>query len=158
MTEAVNTLQDLKPAAGATKRRRRVGRGIPSGAGKTCGRGHRGQRCRSGYARKFWREGGQTPMYRRLPKHQTNTRVNRKIFTEINLADLQLLADAGIKEIDAVTLIEQGSLKSIEAWGVKILGNGELKSAVTVTAERFSASAKEAIEKAGGKAIVVEAN
>ncbi len=157
MTEAVKTLENLKPATGATKRRRRVGRGIPSGAGKTCGRGHRGQKCRSGYSRKSWREGGQTPMYRRLPKHQVNTRVNRKIFTEINLSDLQLLADAGIKEIDAVTLIEQGNLKTIEAWGIKILGNGELKAALTVTAERFSAAAKEAIEKAGGKAVVVGA-
>ncbi len=152
-----NTLQDLKPAKGATKKKVRVGRGIPSGAGKTCGRGHRGQKSRSGYSRRRGHEGGQTPLYRRLPKHQVNTRVNRKIFTEINLSDLQMLADAGIKEVDAVTLIEQGCLKTIESWGLKVLGNGKLTAAITVTAERFSAAAKEAIEKAGGKAIQTEA-
>ncbi|MDD9898942.1 MAG: 50S ribosomal protein L15 [Candidatus Melainabacteria bacterium] len=149
------TLKNLKAAKGSTRRKLRVGRGIPSGAGKTCGRGHRGQKCRSGYSRQPWREGGQTPLYRRLPKRQVNTRVNRKEFSELTLADLQILADGGITDIDVVSLVENGKFKTIEKWGIKVLGTGELKAAVTVRAERFSAAAKEAIEKAGGKALVV---
>lgn len=148
-------MKELKPKAGSVKKKFKKGRGIPSGSGKTCGRGHRGQKCRSGYSKQPWREGGQTPLYRRLPKRQVNSRPNRKIYSVINLVDLQLLADAGVKEIDAITLIEHGILKMVEKSGIKILGLGELSSAVTVTAEKFSASAKEAIEKAGGK--VVEA-
>lgn len=150
------TLKNLKAAKGSTRKKQRVGRGIPSGSGKTCGRGHRGQKCRSGYSRQPWREGGQTPLYRRLPKRQVNTRVNRKEFSELTLSDLQLLADAGITEIDVVTLVENGKFKTVAEWGIKVLATGELKSAVTVRAERFSAAAKEAIEKAGGKALIVE--
>jgi len=148
---SVNT---VSPKKGSTKKGRRVGRGIPSGSGKTSGRGHRGQKCRSGWSRSPHKEGGQTPLYRRLPKHQVNTRVNRKEFTVINLDQLQDLADAGVTEIDTIALIENGLAKSIEKYGVKILGAGELKAAVTVSAERFSVSAKEAIERAGGKAVV----
>lgn len=145
------TLKTLKPAKGAVVKKFKKGRGIPSGSGKTCGRGHRGQKCRSGYSATPWKEGGQTPFYRRIPKHQTNTRVNRKIFTVINLDDIQDFADLNVTEVSVETLFEYGRIKSIEDWGVKVLGSGELKSAVTVKADRFSASAKEAIEKAGGK-------
>ena len=149
------TLRKLKAAKGAVVKKFKKGRGIPSGSGKTCGRGHRGQKCRSGYSATPWKEGGQTPFYRRIPKHQTNTRVNRKIFTVINLDDIQDFADLNVSEVSVETLFEYGRIKSIEDWGVKVLGSGELKSAVTVKADRFSASAKEAIEKAGGKVEVV---
>lgn len=146
------TLRKLKAAKGAVRKKFKKGRGIPSGSGKTCGRGHRGQKCRSGYSATPWKEGGQTPFYRRIPKHQTNTRVNRKIFTVINLDDLQDFAELGVKELGVETLFEYGRIKSIKDWGVKVLASGELKSAITVRADRFSAAAKEAIEKAGGKA------
>jgi large subunit ribosomal protein L15 len=145
-----NTIQ---ASTGAIKKRFKKGRGIPSGSGKTCGRGHRGQKCRSGYSKQPWREGGQTPLYRRLPKRQTNIRVNRKVYTTLNLDELQLLADAGIKEIDAITIVENGILKTVEKYGIKILAKGELRSAVSVKADKFSEAARQAIEKAGGKAL-----
>jgi large subunit ribosomal protein L15 len=148
MAEALKTLRSAK---GAIKKRFKKGRGITSGLGKTCGRGHRGQKCRSGYSRQARREGGQTPLYRRLPKRQVNERVNRKEFTVINLSDLQDLFDAGVKEINLETLLATGFFKSAEAWGLKILAKGELKSAVTVTANRASEAAEQAITKAGGK-------
>jgi large subunit ribosomal protein L15 len=150
MTQILNT---LKPAKGAVKKKFKKGRGIPSGAGKTCGRGHRGQKCRSGYSATPWKEGGQTPFYRRIPKHQTNTRVNRKIYTVINLDDIQDFAELNVTEVSVETLFEYGRIKTLEDWGIKVLGDGELKAAITVKADKFSASAKEAIEKAGGKAI-----
>ena len=149
------TLKKLQPAMGSVTKKFKKGRGIPSGSGKTCGRGHRGQKCRSGYSATPWKEGGQTPFYRRIPKHQTNTRVNRKIFTIINLDDIQDFIDLGIKEVSVETLFEYGRIKSLKDWGIKILGDGELKGAITVKADRFSTSAKAAIEKAGGKAEVV---
>lgn len=152
MTDAI---QSLKPAKGAVRKRFKKGRGIASGAGKTSGRGHRGQKCRSGYSTHGRREGGQTPMYRRLPKRQLNSRVNRKIYVTINLNDLQDLADQKIKDIDLESLLEAGMIKKATQWGLKVLGDGELKSSVNVKAAGFSASAKEAIEKAGGKAEVI---
>ncbi len=145
-----SALSTIKPKKGSTKRKIRHGRGIPSGHGKTSGRGHRGQKCRSGYSATPHKEGGQTPLYRRLPKHQVNSRPNRKIFTVINLDDLQKLADAGMKEIDVITLIESGVLKSVEKRGLKVLANGTIKSKVNVIANRFSAAAEEAIKAAGG--------
>lgn len=145
------TLKKLQPAKGAVTKKFKKGRGIPSGSGKTCGRGHRGQKCRSGYSATPWKEGGQTPFYRRIPKHQTNTRVNRKEFTVINLDDIQDFIDLGVKEVSVETLFEYGRIKSLKDWGIKILGDGEIKGAITVKADRFSASAKAAIEKAGGK-------
>ncbi len=148
-------LKNLDSAVGATKKRARKGRGIASGAGKTSGRGMRGQKCRSGYSKKPWREGGQTPLYRRLPKRQVNTRINRKEYSVINLSDLQVLADEGITEISLLVLEEAGIIKKAEPYGLKVLGAGELTKAVTVKANKFSASAKETIEKAGGKAIEV---
>ncbi len=149
-----DAIKNVKAAAGSTKRRIRRGRGIASGSGKTCDRGHRGQKCRSGYSSSPRREGGQTPLYRRLPKHQVNERVNRKEYTVINLIDIQDLADAGIKEINIESLREVGRIKQTEAWGLKVLATGEINAAVTVTAASFSNAAREAIEKAGGKALV----
>ncbi len=152
-----DTLKELKPAQGAVVKKFKKGRGIPSGSGKTCGRGHRGQKCRSGYSKTPWKEGGQTPLYRRLPKMQTNTRVNRKIFTTLNLSDLQDLADSGHNEISVDILIESGFIKKAEKWGIKVLGAGELKAAVKVEADRFSETAKAAIEAAGGSVSVISA-
>jgi large subunit ribosomal protein L15 len=151
-----DTLKNLKASAGATSKKKRRGRGIPSGLGKTSGRGMRGQKCRSGWSKKPYREGGQTPLYRRLPKHQVNTRMNRKIYSIINLDVLQDLADQGITEIDLLALETNGIIKSAESYGLKILADGELKAAVTVSANKFSSLAKEAIEKAGGKVIEIQ--
>jgi len=143
-------LSGLKAKKGAVRRSKRVGRGIPTGCGKTSGRGHRGQKCRSGYSRTPHKEGGQTPLYRRLPKRQLNSRPNRKEFTIINLSDLQKLADAGINDIDVISLIESGKLKTVASHGIKVLARGEIKTAVKVSADKFSEAAKAAIEKAGG--------
>ncbi len=150
------TLSTLAPRKGSTRRKIRRGRGIPSGHGKTSGRGHRGQKCRSGYSATPHKEGGQTPLYRRLPKHQVNSRPNRKTYSIVNLTDLQKLADAGIKEIDVITLIENGILKSIEKHGLKVLASGEIKSPVNVIAMKFSAAAEEAIKTAGGSVTVLD--
>lgn len=145
-------LSSLKPNKGSIKKKFKKARGISSGSGKTSGRGHRGQKCRSGWSQMPHKEGGQTPLYRRLPKRQVNTRVNRKEYSIVNLATLQKLADLGITEIDSIVLLEQGCLKSLDSSGLKVLGNGSLTTAVTVAADKFSETAKEAIEKAGGKA------
>jgi len=152
MAEVLNS---LRAAKGSIEKRFKKGRGIPSGSGKTCGRGHRGQKCRSGYARTPWKEGGQTPLYRRLPKYQTNTRVNRKEFTLVNLYDLQNMADTGYTEVSLETLVDAGRIKSIEKWGLKILAHGEVKAKLTVKAERFSETAKAAIEAAGGTCEII---
>ncbi len=148
-------LTELKPAKGAIKKRFKKGRGITSGSGKTCGRGHRGQRCRSGFSQDPRREGGQTPLYRRLPKRQLNSRPNRKEFSVVNLCDLQDIVDIGITEIDEIVLLETGKIKTLAKWGVKVLANGQIKKAITVRAQQFSTAAKEAIEKAGGTATVI---
>lgn len=144
-------MTELRAAQGAVKKRFRRGRGIASGAGKTSGRGHRGQKCRSGYSRRAFREGGQTPLYRRLPKRQVNTRLNRKIYNTVNLDILEALAKTGLKEIDIKVLCDLGIIKKIQPWGLKILGAGTLSSALTVRAQACSNTAREAIEKAGGK-------
>ncbi len=145
-----NSLTGIGPKKGSTRRKIRRGRGIPSGHGKTSGRGHRGQKCRSGYSATPHKEGGQTPLYRRLPKRQTNERPNRKVYSVINLADLQKLADSGINEIDVITLIENGVLKSVEKHGLKVLASGVLKSKVNVLASKYSEAAAVAIKAAGG--------
>ncbi len=149
-------LSSLRPKKGATHKKIRRGRGIPSGHGKTSGRGHRGQKCRSGYSATPHKEGGQTPLYRRLPKHQVNSRPNRREYSIVNLSDLQKLADAGIKEIDVVTLIEHGLLKTIEKNGLKVLASGEIKSAINVIANKYSVAAEEAIKAAGGSMTLAE--
>ena len=96
-------MKNLEAAEGAIKSKDRKGRGISSGAGKTCGRGHRGQKCRSGWAKTF-KEGGQTPLYRRLPKRQVNTRVNRKEYSIVNINVIQKLAEAVINEVSLMFL------------------------------------------------------
>jgi large subunit ribosomal protein L15 len=141
-------LSNLKPAAGATKTRKRIGRGPGSGLGGTSTRGHKGAKSRSGYSRKIGFEGGQMPLQRRLPKYGFNN-INRVEYKAINLDVLQGLADAQkLTTIDVNTLIEAGFISSKQL--VKILGNGALTSKLDVTAHAFSKSAEAAIQNAGG--------
>lgn len=144
-------LHELKPAEGSRKVRKRIGRGTGSGSGKTSGRGHKGQNSRSGGGVSPGFEGGQMPLYRRLPKRGF-TNPTRKEYAVINLDTLNRF-----NEGDTVTpeaLIEQGFIKNVRD-GVKILGNGELTIKVTVKANKFSQSAVSKIEAAGGEAEVI---
>ena len=141
-------LSNLKPAAGATKTRKRIGRGPGSGLGGTSTRGHKGAKSRSGYSRKIGFEGGQMPLQRRLPKYGFNN-ISRVEYKAINLDVLQGLADAQkLTKIDVNTLIEAGFISSKQL--VKILGNGAITSKLDVTAHAFSKSAEAAIQNAGG--------
>ncbi len=143
-------LSNLQPAEGATKQRKRVGRGQGSGRGGTSTRGHKGAKSRSGYSRKIGFEGGQMPLQKRVPKFGF-TNINRKEFKGVNLDTLQFLVDTKkVKEITKEVLVENGLVAKKDL--VKILGRGELKAKLNVTVDSFSASAKAAIEKAGGKA------
>ncbi|MBQ8197273.1 MAG: 50S ribosomal protein L15 [Clostridia bacterium] len=143
-------LGDLSPAAGATTARKRLGRGIGSGLGKTSGKGHKGQWARSGGGVRPGFEGGQMPLIRRIPKRGFNNHF-RKVYSIVNLSVLEGL-EAGAT-VDMATLYEKGLIKIVKnSVGLKVLGNGTLTKALTVKAASFSASAKEAIEKAGGKA------
>ncbi len=144
-------LSSLHPPAGQTQKRKRIGRGPGSGFGKTSGRGEKGQKSRSGYKRKRGFEGGQMPLIRRVPKRGFHNRF-RKEHAIVNLARLEKL------EGDAFTpdsLVEKGVIKSLKD-GLKILGNGDIGRAISVSAHRFTASAREKIEAAGGKATVIE--
>jgi large subunit ribosomal protein L15 len=146
-------LHNLKPAQGAVhKEGKRVGRGEGSGKGGTSTRGHKGAKSRSGYSKKIGFEGGQMPLQRRVPKFGF-TNINRKEYRGINLDKLQELVDKGAvkKEIDLDLLLENGLVHKNDL--VKILGDGELKASLKVTVHKFSASAKAAIEAAGGEAI-----
>lgn len=144
-------LNDLKYTEGARSSHYRKGRGIGSGNGKTSGKGHKGQNSRSGGGVALGFEGGQLPLFRRLPKRGFKN-VNRVCYATINVSSLEKF-DAGTVVTPAL-LKEMGLLKK-EYDGLKVLGNGELTKALTVQAHAFSASAKEAIEKAGGKAEVL---
>ena len=142
-------LHSLKPAKGSTHLSKRVGRGQGSGKGGTATRGHKGAKSRSGYSRKLGFEGGQMPLQRRVPKFGF-TNINRKEYQGVNIDTLQALVDAGkIKDtVDIQVLIENRLMRKNEM--VKILGRGELKAKLNVTAHKFTATAKAAIEKAGG--------
>lgn len=144
-------LHEMKPAKGSRKERNRVGRGMASGNGKTSGRGHDGQNSRSGGGVRLGFEGGQLPLFQRLPKRGF-TNINRKEYAIVNLETLNRF-DEGT-EVTTELLIETG-IVSNEKSGIKILGNGILEKKITVRAHKFSASAKEAIEKAGGQVEVV---
>jgi len=140
-------------ASNETKARKRVGRGPGSGTGKTSGRGQKGQKSRSGVSISAWFQGGQTPIYRRVPKRGFNNARFETKYATINLSDL----DKFFKDGDVVTpevLKERGLLKK-QLSGVKVLGNGELTKKLTVKASRFSSAAVTKIEKAGGKAEVI---
>lgn len=142
-------LNTLKPAEGSVKSSKRIGRGQGSGRGGTSTRGHKGAKSRSGYSRKLGFEGGQMPLQRRVPKFGFRS-PNRIEYKAVNLSSIQkLVDDAKVKSVDITTLVENGLASKNDV--VKILGNGELKAKVDVTAHAFSASASKAIEAAGGK-------
>lgn len=147
-------LSNLKPAAGSTKTRKRIGRGPGSGLGGTSTRGHKGAKSRSGYHQKFGFEGGQMPLQRRLPKYGFRN-PNRVEYSPLNLNVLNELATANnLTEISFDDFVKAGRISKNSL--VKILGNGELTVKLTVHAHAFSASAKAAIEKAGGEAVVLK--
>ena len=139
-------LSNLKPKKGARHAKKRLGRGPGSGHGKTAGRGEKGQKSRSGYSGKRGFEGGQMPLHRRIPKRGF-TNIFKKDYAVVNVSDLERF-DTGAT-IDEATLRSAGLVKGSHD-GVKILGDGELTKTLTVSATKFSKSAKEIIEKAGG--------
>ena len=148
-------LNNLKPAKGSVKNSgKRIGRGQGSGKGGTATRGHKGAKSRSGYSKKIGFEGGQMPIQRRLPKFGFKN-INRKEYSGINLDVLQEMVDNGrIKDtVNLEVLIENRLARKNDL--VKILGRGELKAKLNITAHKFTASAKEAIEKAGGEAVAL---
>lgn len=144
-------LHELKPAEGSRKERNRVGRGTGSGNGKTSGKGHKGQKARSGGGVRPGFEGGQMPLFQRLPKRGF-TNINRKDYAIVNLETLNRF-DEGT-EVTPELLIETGVVSNAKS-GIKILGNGTLEKKLTIKAHKFSASAKEAIENAGGNTEVI---
>ena len=145
-------LNSIKPNPMATKTRKRVGRGPASGTGKTAGRGENGQNSRSGGGVRIGFEGGQTPLFRRLPKRGfTNARF-KKVYAVINLDDLNRFKDGA--EVSPEILKDAGLVKNT-LDGLKVLGNGSLERKLTVKAHKFSKTAKEQIEKLGGKAEVI---
>ena len=144
-------LFELRPAEGSVKDTKRKGRGHGSGNGKTAGRGHKGQNARSGGGVRIGFEGGQMPIYRRLPKRGF-TNIFAKQYAEVKVSDLNKFEDGAV--VDAQALIEAGVIsKALD--GVKVLGNGELTKKVTVKAAKFTATAASKIEAAGGKAEVM---
>ncbi|CEG25273.1 50S ribosomal protein L15 [Bacillus sp. B-jedd] len=144
-------LHELKPAEGSRKERKRLGRGIGSGQGKTAGKGHKGQNARSGGGVRLGFEGGQTPLFRRLPKRGF-TNINRKEYAIVNLDALNSFEDG--TEVTPELLIEAGLVKNEKA-GIKILAKGNVEKKLTVKAHKFSSAAKEAIEAAGGNTEVI---
>ena len=146
-------LHNLKPAAGSTHSRRRIGRGPGSGLGGTSTRGHKGAKARSGYKRKIGFEGGQMPLQRRVPKSGFKN-INHKEYFPVNLSTLQALAEEkGLTKIGVAELNEAGLFNG--KLLVKVLGNGEIKAALTVEANAFSKSAEEAIKAAGGNTTLI---
>ena len=143
-------LSELKAAPGSRKARKRIGRGIGSGSGKTSGRGQKGQKSRSGGNPHPWFEGGQMPLYRRLPKRGF-TNIFKKEYEIVNLA--QLVSLKGEDPITPEVMKKRGIIRKVGS--VKILGNGELSHSVTVHAQKFSRSAAGKIEKSGGKVIII---
>lgn len=145
-------LNELKPNSGATRNRKRVGRGPGSGSGKTAGRGHKGQKSRSGYSSKRGFEGGQMPLQRRLPKRGFKNPF-RKEYMVLNVSAFE---GRDVTEVKIEDYQKLGFAKNLKD-GVKILGDGEITKAVNVHAHKFSKTAREKIEKAGGTCVVVEA-
>ncbi|AOT71186.1 50S ribosomal protein L15 [Geosporobacter ferrireducens] len=144
-------LHELRPAEGSTKDRKRRGRGTASGQGKTGGRGEKGQKARSGGGVRPGFEGGQMPLYRRLPKRGFNNPF-KKVWTIINLDELNRFEDGTV--VTPELLLENGIIKKV-VDGVKILGDGQLEKKITVQAHKFSQTAVEKIQAAGGKAEVI---
>ena len=145
-------LHELKPNDGATKAKKRLGRGTASGTGKTSGKGHKGQNARSGGGVRPGFEGGQLPLFRRLPKRGFSNAMFKKEYATINVSDLNKFEDGAV--VTPELLKEMGLLKK-QLAGVKVLGNGNLDKKITVKASAFSKSAIEKIENKGGKAEVI---
>ena len=145
-------LHELSPSEGSTKERFRKGRGAGSGNGKTAGQGHKGQNARSGGGVRPGFEGGQLPLYRKLPKRGFKNYRFGKVYTVINVALLNKFEDGAV--VDSAALLDAGIINSV-LDGVKVLGEGEVSKKITVKAAVFSASAKEKIEAVGGKTEVV---
>ena len=141
-------LHDLSPAKGSKHSRRRVGRGPGSGLGKTAGRGHKGQKSRTGYSSRPGFEGGQMPLIRRVPKRGF-TNLFKTEYAVINVSQLAALADSDQTDVNPELLARHGLVR--KGLPVKVLGNGELSAALTVTAHKFSKSARAKIEQAGGR-------
>jgi len=144
-------LHELQPAAGSTTAAKRLGRGSGSGLGKTSGKGHKGAKARSGGGKRPGFEGGQMPLYRRVPKRGF-TNVFRTVYETVNVERLEAFENGAV--ITAQTLVEAGIIHHADA-ALKILGNGELTKKLTVKADKFTASAKEKIEAVGGTAEVI---
>lgn len=140
-------IQDLGPAYGATKTRTRVGRGIGSGLGKTSGKGHKGQKARTGGSIRRGFEGGQTPLYRRIPKRGFKNYFKRE-YAIVNVADLERFGDGTVVNMEK--LLNEGIIRK-ELDGLKVLSNGDLTKKLTVVANKFSKEAKTKIESVGGK-------
>ena len=152
----MDVLSNLKYAEGSRKKKKRVGRGQGSGHGGTSTKGHKGQHSRSGAKFRAWFEGGQMPLQRRVPKFGFKN-INRVEFVTINLNDIQTLIDSGkisVTKIDKEYLITNKLIRG-KNKPFKVLGNGDIKSKIEITADAFSKSAKEKIEKVGGKAVAV---
>ena len=147
------SLNNLKPAAGSTHKKKRVGRGPGSGLGKTAGRGNKGQKSRSGYSSRPGFEGGQMPLQRRLPKRGF-TNIFKKQWIEIGLAKIEANFNAG-DEVTPEILHERGLIKKAK-HDLVILGSGDISKALNISAHRFTKAAKEKIEKAGGTAKAIE--
>jgi len=148
-------LSNLQPAEGSThNQNKRLGRGEGSGKGGTASRGHKGAKSRSGYSKKIGFEGGQMPLQRRVPKFGF-TNINRKEYEGVNLDTLQLLVDNGIVKDSVDMTVYVANRLATKNEIVKILGRGELKAKLTVTAHKFTATAKAAIEAAGGEAVIL---
>jgi len=144
-------LNRLKAPRGAVKKRTRVGRGEGSGLGKTSGKGHKGQKARTGGSTKLGYEGGQTPLHRRLPKRGFTNKF-KKIYNVVNVERLSAFNKGDVVDRDA--LLKKGIVKNIKN-GIKILGDGEIKASLTVKADKFTDAARKKIEAAGGKVEVI---
>ena len=142
-------IQSLSPAENSRFSKKRVGRGIGSGIGKTSGKGHKGQNARSGGGVRVGFEGGQMPLVRKLPRRGFNNAVFAKEYTIVNVSDLNKFENNAVVDVNA--LKEAGIVNKVANYGIKVLGNGKLEKALTVKADKFSASAISKIEKAGGK-------
>ena len=145
-------MHNLAPAPGAKKSGKRLGRGIGSGTGKTAGKGHKGQNARSGGGVRPGFEGGQMPLIRRIPKRGF-TNIFKKEYSIVNVKDLDIFKEGTV--VTAELLLEVGILSKIESYGLKVLGDGTLTKKLTVQAKKFTKSAAEIIESAGGKAEVL---
>ena len=146
-------IQELKSAEGATKAPKRVGRGIGSGTGKTSTRGHKGQWARSGGGVRTNFEGGQMPLTRRIPKRGFNNKRFAHDYSVVNIGELNVFENGAV--VNAEMLVSKGIISNIAPYGLKVMGDGKLEKKLTVQAAKFTKTAKEAIEKAGGSVEVL---